>query len=98
MTHQSRIDGMNHKPHHPVEIQSQIPVPPDRLKIDRPRQMLAPQTPAQCPQNSRIMSNHPNDPIRVVLNPQMTPQSVVLTPQIPNRFAMIGMMKMNGTS
>jgi hypothetical protein len=99
MTHQSRIDGMNHKPHrHPAPIQ--MSAHKDLQQIDRLLQIAALAIPVPCPQNSEIPAmktnlRHPHD-LKFAVSPMTT--YLVAAPTIPqlSQFVMIGMMKMSG--
>ena len=101
MTHQSRIDGMNHKPRrNPARIP--IPAHKDHQQIDRLLQIPALAIPVPCPQNSGILAmgtnlHHPHD-LKFAVSPTTTHR--VAAPTIPrlSQFVMIGMMKMSGIS
>jgi hypothetical protein len=100
MTHQSRIDGMNHKAHsHPAKIP--IPAHKDLQQIDRLLQTPALAIPVPSPQISGILAMgtnlHPHD-LKFAVSPTTTHR--VAVPTIPrlSQFVMIGMMKMSGIS
>ena len=100
MTHQSRIDGMNHKPRsHPAKIP--IPAHKDLQQIDRLLQILALAIPVPCPQNSGMLAMGTNlhlHDLKFAVSPTTThPVAALAIPRL-SQFGMTGMMKMSGIS